>query len=162
MERVHPGTVPERGWARCHAVPPGGRRVRCESAHERCSCTDCETSTSGLNALAPTIWVKHRALASHGLAGGTGAGAGGPRRRSAAGGVIVNGTTGAENSTVYGTSPEIPVASNCESGTVANCSSGAPRSPGHKSMVSLTPPGAFGLHTHQPISGQLLGATPVW
>lgn len=32
----------------------------------------------------------------------------------------------------------MPVASNCEIGTVANCSKEVPQSPGHKSMVSLT------------------------
>ena len=45
---------------------------------------------------------------------------------------------GAGNSTVKGMSPEIPVASNCDNGTVASCSSIVPQSPGHRSIVSLT------------------------
>src|SRR5579872_432776 len=54
------------------------------------------------------------------------------------GGCAMKPRGGAKNSTVNGTSPEMPDASNCDIGTVASCSFGAPQSPGHRSIVSFT------------------------
>src|SRR5215813_11310947 len=54
------------------------------------------------------------------------------------------GSTGAMKSTVNGTSPEMPVVSHRDMGTVAPCSRFVPQFPGQRSIVSLTVKLSFG------------------
>ena len=69
-----------------------------------------------------------------GAGAGTGAGAG----AGALGPAIMKGKVIAGKSTVKGTSPEMPVASQRDMGIVAIRSFAAPQSPGHRSTVSFT------------------------